>query len=1361
MDKYCTDEEYPIYLETLFAKYELDGKGKPKTAALGDLVNKSSVKDRKAVLKKQYKNWNLKDNGEPKDKKKDKARFELRLKGFFSQFDAKEYQKEYEGKYDREDEAFRELTSLFNTDAFGVPHYNKDISALVLNAFYYTIGAPEKIETIPDLVKKIKKNPTIMGALIHAECEASGQNPEMWDQWEYSEGVLIYRFENFFRQHDPDNARDLVLAVLEEIRNEDINDVQIRYIKQYNANQDEWLGDFPHALREGPIRGDDEGEEEEAAEDHEEEVEHAAEDHNSSSSSSQGSPVVERKSSVIIDDPIKRQYIAGFFERFSLQRDATRVAEFMSINEPVSNILDTLASEYNIPSSEIWDYSVWVKFSEDVIRSDWETRLEKFFKQHNVTARMGPLVDGIIREKMGDKDAWTQVYTSCRIGLGQQWIPSLLPGAPPASSPMPGADMMRRSSIVSQRSLRSGMGSRKGSLASIASSHKPRAQNSSFVKRNSVTTLSTSRTPMVIPGTITLHSLDFSRVTGTDNARKVKSAVRWDISKAFSHALEMTFVDGMKGQPGSGPTIIEFHFNASGEDSNHVHATCLDILKQRNLVFPSLSQGYKQSTNILANCDVDYNELRTQIRHPISAKSHDEHLKESEQTAKAQLRDKLFYFHCKHAPGNVNDIDGLMRQSGTLDEVDLFRALYSRYLLGEYDDSFSGDDWREKQNRRATSRNNPKTQSGSELSQKLRLFFSKVEPANRIQEKTDEAIASMHRTNISEDELFERLRSAYSIDQPTGQTPASRTPQEEASLRQRLTDFYLAHNPSELYKVELAMHAVMPEDVLFAKLHQRYGLPTPHTREAPARLPTSEPAAALVFDEMLPPIPSVPSQSLTDWERQLTAREEALSHGLITNKSSEAIQRDRELKLEEREAKLQIRWREVSEREAAVAEKETSLRMMQDQYERDQRLVKQSRSLSPTLDVVADDKLRRLTTRLETQLREVATREDAVSLREQDLIQRERSLATTQINSPGTAAVSTMISDQMHSIEIKEKLLDERAAMANKRDSELEKMHQMREEELRQKEQRFNERHIRLDGREQDISERERRIQAEEQNVSNMSIVREKELEDRYRELSIKEISLAEKEVAREQQLSERESALLNRQAALAAESSAVTEKQNILMTREEDLHRLQLEGDARNRHLRSEDEEAVARLRKVAEREQEMEDREREIKLRMAEGLDLIGRKEGQCRVAADEVARLEAQLRDQHIAAARKQKEFESREIELSDREDRFTLREAAALAQTRIQPSTANFIHKPVEEIHSTPLTAIGRGAASPLLSHPLSEPVVRAGLSHPLSEPIARPVVPGYTSSIQADLDSIRSSLASLAPRENSYSHMLLP
>eukprot|EP01060_Flectonema_neradi_P025871 TRINITY_DN3470_c0_g2_i1.p1 TRINITY_DN3470_c0_g2~~TRINITY_DN3470_c0_g2_i1.p1 ORF type:complete len:345 (+),score=44.15 TRINITY_DN3470_c0_g2_i1:444-1478(+) len=132
--------------------------------------------------------------------------------------------------------------------------HSKESIAFIINAFYHTIGQPEKAASSSGIASLIVQNPTLMDDFIRDECETHDQDIEHWNQWEYSEGVLIYRFDNFFRQHDLKNTRRLTDEALQEIYNgAELGETVDHFIKSHNANQDEWKGDFPRALRGGPV----------------------------------------------------------------------------------------------------------------------------------------------------------------------------------------------------------------------------------------------------------------------------------------------------------------------------------------------------------------------------------------------------------------------------------------------------------------------------------------------------------------------------------------------------------------------------------------------------------------------------------------------------------------------------------------------------------------------------------------------------------------------------------------------------------------------------------------------------------------------------------------------------------------------------------------------------------------------------------------------------------------------------------------------------------------------------------------------------------------------------------------------------
>ena len=112
------------------------------------------------------------------------------------------------------------------------------------------------------------------------------------------------------------------------------------------------------------------------------------------------------------------------------------------------------------------------------------------------------------------------------------------------------------------------------------------------------------------------------------------------------------------------------------------------------------------------------------------------------------------------------------------------------------------------------------------LRQRLTEFYTQYAPTEI--HKVEKALEM----NIDEEELFAKLRQKYILTSESNETsnPGCESPDKQR-LRQRLTEFYTQHAPMELHKVDMAMQMNVDEEVLFAKLRQKYFIEEPSDRK--------------------------------------------------------------------------------------------------------------------------------------------------------------------------------------------------------------------------------------------------------------------------------------------------------------------------------------------------------------------------------------------------------------------------------------------------------------------------------------------------------------------------------------------------
>ena len=1109
MDSIATgsSDTFKAKLVEYYIKYDLkwwldtDAKYADIAAAASRCDNKKKQKD---FVKTKFKEWGLKDNGEPKDKKKEEGRIKARAAAFVSA--AKEPASVTEGilksvKSDGEDATFATLFERYQVADGRIP--DPDLQAggqqgdgvpleiegmeFFFEAFYQTYN-PDGRGKIEGILKKINDGDKTFENYVESLLGAYGEKgavPEEWDNDVFSYGVLVYLFRNFFAKYDKSRmgeAEELARGLMEsEAIEQDVSDRWTQLCGEYDADPGEWDVEFPPALRDGPLFNDDD----DAGSEHNTNTDHDAPAETSSA---------QQGESPDSDDPARLASLEDFFRTFC-EADVHRAAELAPGTEPLLDVLATLYSEYNVSEDDSWAFELPIRFGQDALKEDYRQRLSEFFAQNASTMKRRPsnvpqVVDSnvarILDNALPDKEFWPTFYAECGVDFGVPWPPSRLIGAPPArcpgdvaEQPQPfssktsgvgggggggGGGISRHNSMVSQRSTGSAaaMRSRKNSLRSNVSDvlrlggggggggpglsrqnslRSVRSTASAAPAAPRKSSMSASGGGMAVPGVISFVALDISRVCDSESIRKVCSALRWDLAKNFGHPLEDTVIDASRG----GLLTAEFHFKAQGENAHHVHASANMTLQKRNLQFPSLSQEYKNVAGVTPNTEVSYD--RTDIRAPLSLRDHQESMKQAGQHARAELREKLEFFHVRHAPtADLANVDLLVAKS-KLDEVDLFKALYSRYGLGQYDGAYSGDEWRSRLQKNSRSQMAGGS-GGADLHARLYAYFTGL-PADsptswgahfrkhpeQIDEKVEEAILTLQTTGMHDAALFRKLDETYR----NTQHPSGVALLDEERVRRRLTEFYMAYNPAELYKVELAMQAGLSEDILFVRLHEKYGLPPPlpanrlqeqaNQQQLFSTQQLHAPHSAvrsLTVDAVATPHSAVAVGAVDTRERMLAERELALDRNTEAQARSLQLREDslvewerqnlkREEALRQREhalARLEERELIVTGREQAVSDREAG-----HHHSHHRGRGAQSRSISPAPESgVAsklkeqEEKLRVLSERLDRQVRQVTEREEAVAVREAGMLETHNPAAG-------------IIAEQMKALEERERVL--------------------------------------------------------------------------------------------------------------------------------------------------------------------------------------------------------------------------------------------------------------------------------------------------------------------------------------------------
>ncbi|KAJ9450477.1 hypothetical protein DIPPA_09199 [Diplonema papillatum] len=491
-----------------------------------------------------------------------------------------------------------------------------------------------------------------------------------------------------------------------------------------------------------------------------------------------------------------------------------RVADLAASPLPIIEVLRDLYKEYNISPEDAWTFDSKLRYSPQQIEEDNRERLVEFFSNYTkkpaADQQIQAYVEYISKNEPLDKEFWPELYKNHGVALGRKWPQSRLDGAPPSRSPAevlpPPAVMSRRESMVSRTSEvkdveEHGSGSRRSSLNEHHSSRL--SKRGSFALNQTVAPAGGKGT--IIPGTLALDVLDLIPGFNPDSGRRLKEAARTDLSRAFGHPMDRTHIDEI--QPN--PPRIDFHISTSSEgEAQRAYSTVKSVLDARELAISALGEELRKSLSRNSSVRVDYR--HSFVDAPMPQFEYQKRRDEEKVRRREELNEKLAFFHVKHAPADLNNVSTLM--SSGLDEADLFKALYLRYQLGAYDGAYSREDWRDQKNQSAESR----------LRERLRLCFAQYEDADRIDEKVEFALASKEAAGIDEGELIKRIQAGYApVDTARG------APTREERLRARLTEFYNKHNPSEVFKVELALQAGLSEDSLFVKLHEKYNLPPP------------------------------------------------------------------------------------------------------------------------------------------------------------------------------------------------------------------------------------------------------------------------------------------------------------------------------------------------------------------------------------------------------------------------------------------------------------------------------------------------------------------------------------------------------
>eukprot|EP01063_Lacrimia_lanifica_P015805 TRINITY_DN22474_c0_g1_i1.p1 TRINITY_DN22474_c0_g1~~TRINITY_DN22474_c0_g1_i1.p1 ORF type:complete len:1775 (+),score=415.31 TRINITY_DN22474_c0_g1_i1:65-5326(+) len=986
---------------------------------------------------------------------------------------------------------------------------------------------------------------------------------------------------------------------------------------------------------------------------------------------------------------LREAWLQSFFDIFA-PKEMHRVSNLAPRTDlDLLSVLRSLCRQFHVPEEEWWWFSIKLRFTVDEIHHDWTGRLEEFFMAHpNAQAareagrvEMDNLLRRISEHHLGDVDFWPGLYEEYAVPLGEPWPASQLEGAPPARAPDP-QPLSAISNTGSSTSVPEARPKRR--ISSAASSAAMRRAPSSV-----------SRPPtdpqcgMVVPGVVTFRHLQASKVLANEaSTKRLKAAAKWDVAKAFGYRAERTQIDALRG----GVLTIYFHLATSEHDAGKVHASAKQALQQRQMKFTSLLHEYHAVVGASAPEGgdghlgaVDWE--RSAVHVPRKVAEHLEHCKQLPATTEGSgLRDKLAFFHARHAPADIGNVDALA--ASKLDDADLFKALYARYSLGDYDGAYSGDAWRTRVEQSAPSKDGNAEDSMKEARVRVARYLEGTEyyrtHPEELAAKVELCVEALQ-LGATEKGLLAELAEAY----PAAPKAAPEHTVDEAALRRRLTDFYLQHNPVELYKVELAMQAGLSEDVLFARLHEKYGLPPAVLRVAPG---VASPGA---LGPTVAPRRTAQDEQLLSQMKDLFRKERALQDEAVALGSRERMMFEREVALERsaedkdrtaamRDASLADWERQLSQREEILRAREQSCDMrFRELADREARLAASppppatllnSRSLSPPPPARLHPPQHAAPTEpalLPPQGAFVATPiprqpPSAPQPSAQELRDRETRLMEQETR---LKALGERLDVQVQQLAEKEAgVLTSEEAMSVKQAGLAQ-----REQALAARETAVADGEARVEAvmqREIAVEERERKVASGQSSAGQIIETHLRALEEREGVVSAKEVALLQSTLRDKAQEQQREKRLASREIELDAKASELTLRENDMQMQATRVNARQARLDAREKELATREEDIEERHRRMLFevneqsslnlRAREVEEHAREIEMRGR----LLGDRERTLREKEQEIADMEQAIKlAQHAElAALKEKErmFLQTEEELQTRARRLEAEE-----------------------------------------------------------------------------------------------------
>ena len=196
---------------------------------------------------------------------------------------------------------------------------------------------------------------------------------------------------------------------------------------------------------------------------------------------------------------------------------------------------------------------------------------------------------------------------------------------------------------------------------------------------------------------------------------------------------------------------------------------------------------------------------------------------------RAALRQRLTEFYQKHSPNEMDKVDKALATG--VPEKDLFEKLYEKYKLDKNGnpikglappaDSISSIAQEDPAGLEPAGkgRRTINEQLKQEADERLRLRLRKFYDLHDPAE-FERVVDRTIASGLPEDVIFAKLYEKYNLDKD-GRVIENA---ERARLRKRLTEFYQTYCPGEMFKVQMAMDSGASEEAIFTKLNERFGL---------------------------------------------------------------------------------------------------------------------------------------------------------------------------------------------------------------------------------------------------------------------------------------------------------------------------------------------------------------------------------------------------------------------------------------------------------------------------------------------------------------------------------------------------------